>query len=62
MLLDPSQKVMAAVVLLVWRLIHLLLTLGGTWSALQVFSSKQRPKKLQIYGSDFRTHDWCAQC
>lgn len=31
-----------------------------TSRGLQVFASKQAPKKLTIFGSDFKSHDWCV--
>lgn len=32
----------------------------GFGKAVHVFTSKQQPKRLTIYGSDFRSHDWYA--
>lgn len=34
------------------------LTIVGFGKAVHVFSSKQAPKKITIYGSDFASHDW----
>jgi phosphatidylinositol kinase/protein kinase (PI-3 family) len=33
-------------------------TVVGFGKSVHVFSSKQAPKKLTIFGSDFASHDW----
>lgn len=33
-------------------------TIVGFGKAVHVFSSKQAPKRVTIYGSDFASHDW----